>query len=84
MTNNGYWIAFLSETRDLPGKCLLVLSLDDGAISHKNQRYRKECYFFQISLFLLRLRHFGLLLQGEGTYPKKLEVNKVAMFGKAL
>ena len=56
---------------------MLRSSFYDGAISHKNQRYRKNVisYFFQTSLFLLRLPlHFGLLLQGKGRNPIKLVV----------
>ena len=63
---------------------MLRLSLDDGAISHKNQRYHKKFYvlFFQTSLFLLRLPlHFGLLLQGVGTYQKKLHVKTFPFSG---
>ena len=56
---------------------MLRSSLDDGTISQKNQRYCKNVisYFFQTSLFLLRLPlHFGLLLQREGRNPIKLDV----------
>jgi len=59
-----------NNTRDLPGKCS-----GDGAISGRCPKKYVISYFFQTSLFLLRLPLlFGPLIQGEGTYLKKLEV----------
>ena len=74
MTNNGYWIAFLSETRDLPGKCLLVLSLDDGAISHKNRRYRKNVISFKSPYFYFDSDILDSYSKGKARILKKLEV----------
>ena len=65
-------------TRDLPDEC-------SGAISHKSGRCPKYVmYFFQTSLILLRLPlHFGLLLQGEGRNPIKLNV-KTFLFSRSI
>ena len=65
---------------------MLRSSLDDGAIIHKNQRCRKNVIpcFFQTSLFLFWLKlHFGLLLQGEGRNPIKLNV-KTFLFSRSI